>query len=286
MEEVKQKYETAKEAYEEELKRKPRPRKAKLISLREQKNNLNAELIIRRFEKKRVKIFHKSNSIYALKTDGNPEEEKSWTYWAVYKGDDNKFYETRMAFQWLEDNFKPMYLEALKEQKVFGGYLIYNDSELKYERKFPIDDYVRDQKDKFNNALWKYEIKEDTLKVWSMRAVVTFDRKKSHTDNPLDNAASIKFSICLQQPIRNATRNSQIRIYTAVNHMNMTEIFSFDMIEKFKKDIKKWWEDDYTVLDKHDKRVCVVFHHSTQERYYDYYDKEFADYLKFYPTKV
>ena len=65
-----------------------------------------------------------------------------------------------MAYKWLEENFEPMYLEALNEQKVFGGYLIYNDSELKYERKFPIDDYVRDKKDKFNDALWKYEIKE------------------------------------------------------------------------------------------------------------------------------
>ena len=41
---------------------------------------------------------------------------------AVYKGDDGKYYETRIASQWLQENLEQSCLDALREQKMLGGY--------------------------------------------------------------------------------------------------------------------------------------------------------------------
>ena len=57
--------------------------------------------------------------------------------------------------------------------------MIHNDSELQFVQKFPIQDYIKDKTHKFNEALWEYKITDKSMKIWSLRCVVTFDRKST-----------------------------------------------------------------------------------------------------------
>lgn len=205
---VQQEYNSTLVEFKRENKKKRRIITKKVAKLHEKLVDLKAEVSIRTFERQKVKIFHKSNSIYAIKIEGDVDNEYTWKYLAVYKGDDDKYYESRVSYQWLVDNFEESYLEALKEHKMMGGYMIYNDSELQYVRKFPIEDYIKDKTHRFNQALWKYQIKDKSMKIWSLRATVTFDKKtfdKEHTNtdhNPLDVSIITTFSVCFQKTNR------------------------------------------------------------------------------------
>jgi hypothetical protein len=240
--------------------------------------DLKAEVSIRTFERQKVKIFHKSNSIYAIKIEGDVDNEYTWKYLAVYKGDDDKYYESRVSYQWLVDNFEESYLEALKEQKVMGAYMIYNDSELQYVRKFPIEDYIKDKTNRFNQALWSYQIKDKSVKIWSLRATCTFDKKtfdKGHTnsdDNPLDVAIITTFSVCFQKTNRKKISSGQKNIYNLAKYQDMTDIFSLDKLYSFRGDILRWWEDDYKILTRN--KTSCIYYKADKDRYYDYNDSE------------
>ena len=119
--------------------------KKKAKKLHEKEINLKSELEIRKWEKDRIKIFHKTNSIFAIKIEGDQENEDDWVYYAVYKGDDGIFYETRLTFEWLQSNLEASYLEMLRQQKQMGNYLIKKDSELQYVRAFPVNVYLSDK---------------------------------------------------------------------------------------------------------------------------------------------
>ena len=276
-------YKETKALLEVEINKKPRNTN-KIKSLREKMINHDSEYIIKEYEKKRIKIFHKSNSIYAIKIEGETDNERTWKYKAVYKADDGNYYEALMPIQWLQENFEQSYLDALKEQKKFGSYLIHNDSELQFVQKFPIQDYIKDKTHKFNEALWEYKISEESMKIWSLRAVVTFDRKStknnavtSTDDNepkdPMDVTIITNFSVCFQKPVPTSSLNKRTNIYSKAEYKDMTEIFSLIKIYNFRGDVANWWANDHMLISG-EGRNKNLFYYEDPNRYYDYNDKD------------
>ena len=68
------------------------------------------------------------------------------------------------------------------------------------------------------------------MKIWSLRAVVTFDRvatKRNDNESidPMDVTIITKFSVCFQKPVPFTSLNSRVNIYKEACYMDMTDIF-------------------------------------------------------------
>lgn len=275
---AREKYEATNKAYNDEATKKGGGNKKKLKTLSEKIINLNSELEIRKWEKDRVKIFHKSNSIFAIKIEGDQEIEDDWVYYAVYKGDDDVFYETRLTYEWLQANLEASYLRSLRQQKQMGNYLIKKDSELQFVRAFPVNDYVKDKRLRFHDPIWRYEVENKKMKLQYLRAVITFDKKKT---DEMNITIMTNFSVCFVK--NNSSSSEQKNQYISVDYNHMTEIFSLDKINMFRDNIAKWWSDDCNYLNAH-RGGCVFIPPKCTKRFVDYKDEMTNQFFELIPA--
>ena len=102
------------------------------------------------------------------------------------------------------------------------------------------------------------------MKIWSLRAVVTFDRKetsntestvtascidKNKPKDPMGVTIITRFSVCFQKPTTALSLNIQKIVYIQVQYKDMTDIFSLLKTYEFRVNISKWW-DDYKTMEK------------------------------------
>lgn len=279
--------------------------------------DLRSSITIKEWEKKKIRIFHKTDSIYALKIKGDIDLEKKWKYYAVYKGVDGLYYESQVTLSFLQENFDPLFLKTWKNQVILDDFLIIRSNTMNFINKFPTDEFFQKTKDKFCDKIWDYRNKDLDLTVTNLRAVVTFDYNQTKLDTFFDknkpkqldddkteasdrtaNLANItnvedlidnikyNWSILFRKieddgTSKNTKHSDKLRIhkYYTINENDMLDVFGSNRYNEIRREIIKWWYEDIQQA----RHECSQMNHSfcicPEDRYIDNADK--AKYFEF-----
>ena len=244
--------------------------------------DLRSSITIKEWEKKKIRIFHKTDSIYALKIKGDIDLEKKWKYYAVYKGVDGLYYESQVTLSFLQENVDPLFLQTWKNQVILDDFLIIRSNTMNFINKFPTDEYFETTKDKFCEKIWNYRNEDLDLTVTNLRAVVTFDFNQDKLDtffdknkpNQLDddkteasdrtaNLANLdnvedlidnmkyNWSILFRRieddgTSKNTKHSDKLKIhkYYTIKENDMIDVFGINKYNQIRREIVKWWYED------------------------------------------
>jgi hypothetical protein len=140
------------------------------------------KVVLLNYQKKRVPIFHPSNSIFSIRTNNlEPDNERNWVYYCVYQDSDGKFYEAPVYKEWLLANLDPKYWNDLQLYCHSRQYLIYDELGLQIVKDFEANNlFHREQDGKLPQKIYTYKPKEDDIKVMRIRCNVQFSITKKY----------------------------------------------------------------------------------------------------------
>jgi hypothetical protein len=146
-----------------------------LKKIRKDIADLNIELQLKKWDRDRVKFFHRSDAIYSLRVDGNIEDENSWKFWAVYMSNgDKKFYELQVCKEWLDENFDQDFLNDFLMHTRLGDYFLIDKNVYSIYSKEKANSYFNGNNKKYLKKIWEYRKKEDDDDVFLSELKLSF----------------------------------------------------------------------------------------------------------------
>jgi hypothetical protein len=219
------------------------------------RNSLRFQLArkeILEWEKLRVPLFHRHDSVVSIRVDGDQNKEHSWKYTVVYRNN-NGYFEAQVSKEWLQENFDTVFLKALKQNVQLGDYLICDEGLLRYTAESPFDDdIIEDVKSQFGQ-LWEYKDKINDDRVWYVRAITRI-KLVSNKEIEVKKKSSLPVfarEFVVPKKIKWAyycssfhANNPPNHIYRNIDESYLEVVVGVETLGRLKANITRWQEAD------------------------------------------